>query len=208
MSISNNNSHLFGYFFSLFPVISAWFWIGLFLCLFSFVGVYLFYPLAGAWPNTLIGTMHVWSPLFATCDHPSNERVITPVRDQVTLFREMNPPNDYQSSSSQESHIGVDWWLMMMIPILIRFYPHQRRWLDVSHSYRLGTFSWLFSAGLHDCMLLLAGLHDHYNRGRLSIEAFSSQSRVIKKLSKWKKKKKDWLEKSLNRKPAATEVIM
>jgi len=25
-------------------------------------------------------------------------------------------------------------------------------------------------------LILLAGLHDHFNRGRLSIEAFSSQS--------------------------------
>jgi len=31
--------------------------------------------------------------------------------------------------------------------------------------------------------------NDHFNRGRFSIEAFSSQSKVIKKLSKWKKRK-------------------
>jgi len=54
----------------------------------------------------------------------------------------------------------------------------------------------------------LAGLHDHFNRGRLSIEAFSSQSKVIEKLSKWKKEKKYWLEKRLGRKPAPVEVIM
>jgi len=30
---------------------------------------------------------------------------------------------------------------------------------------------------------VLACLHDHFNRGRLSIEAFSNQSKVIKKLS-------------------------
>jgi len=35
----------------------------------------------------------------------------------------------------------------------------------------------------------IAGLHDHFNRGRLSIEAFFSQSKGIKKLSKWKKEK-------------------
>jgi len=34
---------------------------------------------------------------------------------------------------------------------------------------------------------------------------FTSQSKVIKKLSKWKE---DWLEKSLNRKPAPIEVIL
>jgi len=34
---------------------------------------------------------------------------------------------------------------------------------------------------------------------------FSSQSKVTKKLSNWKK---DWLEKSLDRKPAPIEVIL
>jgi len=33
-----------------------------------------------------------------------------------------------------------------------------------------------------------AGLHDHFNRGRLSIEAFANLSKVIKK--KWKKVKR------------------
>jgi len=33
----------------------------------------------------------------------------------------------------------------------------------------------------------VASLHCHFNRDRLSIEAFFSQSKVIKKLSKWKK---------------------
>jgi len=37
---------------------------------------------------------------------------------------------------------------------------------------------------------------------------FSSQSKVINKLSKWKKKKNNWLERSLDRKPAPIEVIM
>jgi len=31
-------------------------------------------------------------------------------------------------------------WVMMMIPILIRFCSRQRRWPDVSHSYRMDTF--------------------------------------------------------------------
>jgi len=52
---------------------------------------------------------------------------------------------------------------------------------------------------------LIAGLHDHFNQGRLSLETFFSQSKVIKKLSKWKK---DWLEKSIDSKPAPIEVIM
>jgi len=30
------------------------------------------------------------------------------------------------------------------------------------------------------CIAILAGLHDHFNRGRLSIKAFFSQSKVIK----------------------------
>jgi len=38
-----------------------------------------------------------------------------------------------------------------------------------------------------------------------SIEAFFSKSKIIKKLSKWKK---DWLEKSFDRKTARIEVIM
>jgi len=37
------------------------------------------------------------------------------------------------------------------------------------------------------------------------LRLFSCQSKVIKKLSKWKK---DWLEKSLNRKPTPIKVIM
>jgi len=37
----------------------------------------------------------------------------------------------------------------------------------------------------------IAGLHDHFNRGRLSIEAFFNQSKVIKKAFKMEKKKKD-----------------
>jgi len=40
----------------------------------------------------------------------------------------------------------------------------------------------------------IAGLPDHFNQGWLSIETFSSQSKEIKKLSKWKKEK-GWLKK-------------
>jgi len=54
--------------------------------------------------------------------------------------------------------------------------------------------------------IYLAGLHDHCNRGRFSIQAFSGQSDLIKKLSK--NGKKDWLEKILDRKSALIEVIM
>jgi len=54
---------------------------------------------------------------------------------------------------------------------------------------------------------LLAGLHEHFNRGRLPIEAFSSQSQVSKKLSKLKKEK-GLADKKLDRKPAPIEMIM
>jgi len=57
-------------------------------------------------------------------------------------------------------------------------------------------------------MALITGFHGHFNRGKHSIEIFSSQSKIIKKLSKWKKKKKYWLEKSLDTKPAPIEVTM
>jgi len=54
---------------------------------------------------------------------------------------------------------------------------------------------------------LVAGLHDHFNRGRLSIEAFFSQSFFFFPI--WKLFNYLWLAgKSLDRKPAAIEVIM
>jgi len=45
--------------------------------------------------------------------------------------------------------------------------------------------------------IAVASLHDHFNWGRLSIKTFSSQSKVIKKLSKWKKKKLGWKKASI-----------
>jgi len=51
------------------------------------------------------------------------------------------------------------------------------------------------------------GLHNHFNRCRLSIETFFIQSKVIKMLSKWKKRK-GLAGKCLDIKPAPIEVIM
>jgi len=45
-------------------------------------------------------------------------------------------------------------------------------------------------------------IHDHFNRGQLSIQAFFSQSKLFKKLSKCY----ECLEKSLERKPTPIEV--
>jgi len=54
-------------------------------------------------------------------------------------------------------------------------------------TWKRGT--WLFLAKPHPCLfiLLIAGLHDLFNRARFSVEAFSSQSKLIKKLSNGKK---------------------
>jgi len=53
----------------------------------------------------------------------------------------------------------------------------------------------------------LSGLHDHFNRGRLSIEFFSSQSFLFFHFESFFIIF-DWLEKSLDGKPAPIEVIM
>jgi len=51
----------------------------------------------------------------------------------------------------------------------------------------------------------IAGLHDHFNRGQLFIKAIFQ---LIKGNKKTFKMEKDWLEKSLDRKPAPIEAIM
>jgi len=62
--------------------------------------------------------------------------------------------------------------------------------------FHLMIMIWLMSC------TVLACLHDHFNRGRLSIEDFSILSKVIKKLSKWKKVKKiDWNKASIESLP-------